>query len=222
MKSAISERLKFVNTTIAPYRPIIIAVTKYFDESGIEAYYNRGLRDFGENRVQDALEKIEKLSDEIRKNSRFHLIGHLQTNKVKNAVGVFELIHSVDSYKLAKAISDEAGKKRITQKILLQVNNANEEQKFGFSPDELLDCMGNLLLLQNIQIEGLMNIAPLSQDNNYLKNLFRDIRLLKDKIELEYKVKLPHLSMGMSNDYLIALNEGATMIRLGRILFEKL
>jgi len=222
MKSAISERLKFVNTTIAPYRPIIIAVTKYFDESGIEAYYNLGLRDFGENRVQDALEKIEKLSDEIRKNSRFHLIGHLQTNKVKNAVGVFELIHSVDSYKLAKAISDEAGKKRITQKILLQVNNANEEQKFGFSPDELLDCMGNLLLLQNIQIEGLMNIAPLSQDNNYLKNLFRDIRLLKDKIELEYKVKLPHLSMGMSNDYLIALNEGATMIRLGRILFEKL
>lgn len=222
MKNAISERLKFVKTTIAPYKPIIIAVTKYFDESGITTYYNLGLRDFGENRVQDALEKIEKLSDEIRKNSRFHLIGHLQTNKVKNAVGVFELIHSVDSYKLAKAISDEAQKKGITQKILLQVNNANEEQKFGFSPDELWDCMSNLLSLQNIQIEGLMNIAPLSQDNDYLKNLFENIRHLKDKIELEYKVQLPHLSMGMSNDYLIALKEGATMIRLGRILFKKL
>ena len=172
--------------------------------------------------MQDALAKIEKLSDEIRNNSRFHMIGHLQTNKVKEVVGVFELIHSVDSYKLAKAISDEAGKKGITQKILLQVNNANEEQKFGFSPEELLDCMSDLLSLPNIRTEGLMNIAPLSQDDNYLRKLFKDIRFLRDKTELEYKVKLPHLSMGMSNDYRIALEEGATMIRLGRILFEKL
>ena len=222
MKNAISERLRFVKTTIAPYKPIIVAVTKYFDETGIEKYYNLGLRDFGENRVQDALAKIEKLSDEVRKNSRFHLIGHLQTNKVKEVVGVFELIHSVDSFKLAKVISNEAQKRGIKQKILLQVNNANEEQKFGFSPDELLDCMSDILKLPNIQTEGLMNIAPLSQDNSYLRNLFRKIRLLKDEIELEHKVQLPHLSMGMSNDYRIALEEGATMIRLGRILFEKL
>jgi pyridoxal phosphate enzyme (YggS family) len=222
MKNAISERLRFVKTTIAPYKPIIVAVTKYFDETGIEKYYNLGLRDFGENRVQDALAKIEKLSDEVRKNSRFHLIGHLQTNKVKEVVGVFELIHSVDSFKLAKVISNEAQKRGIKQKILLQVNNANEEQKFGFSPDELLDCMSDILKLPNIQTEGLMNIAPLSQDSSYLRNLFRKIRLLKDEIELEHKVQLPHLSMGMSNDYRIALEEGATMIRLGRILFEKL
>ena len=222
MNETISERLKFIKTNIAPYRPITVAVTKYFDESGIEEYYNLGLRDFGENRVQDALAKIERLSDEIKKNSRFHLIGHLQSNKVKDVVGVFELIHSVDSLKLAEVISNEAQKKGITQKILLQVNNAKEEQKFGFAPDELLDCMSKLLSLPNIQTEGLMNIAPLSQDNDYLRSLFKDIRLLRDKIQLEFKAKLPHLSMGMSNDYRIALEEGATIIRLGRILFKDL
>ena len=222
MKNVISERLNFINKSIAPYKPTIVAVTKYFDESGIEDYYNLGLRDFGENRVQDAMAKIKKLPDEILKNSRFHLIGHLQTNKVKDVVGVFELIHSVDSFKLASAISKEAERKGISQKILLQVNNANEEQKFGFSPEELLNCMSELLILPNIRIEGLMNIAPLSQDNNYLRNLFKNIRLLKDKIQLEYKVELPHLSMGMSNDYRIALEEGSTIIRLGRILFKEI
>jgi len=222
MNETISERLKFIKTNIAPYKPIIVAVTKYFDESGIEEYYKLGLRDFGENRVQDALAKIEKLSDEIRKNSRFHLIGHLQTNKVKDVVGVFELIHSVDSYKLAEVISNEAQKKGITQKILLQVNNANEEQKFGFAPDELLNCMSKLLSLPNIRTEGLMNIAPLSQDDNYLRSLFKDIRLLRDKLQIEYKADLPHISMGMSNDYRIALEEGATIIRLGRILFKNM
>lgn len=222
MKNSITERLKFINKSIAPYKPIIVAVTKYFDESGIVEYYNNGLRDFGENRVQDALKKIEKLSDEIRNSSRFHLIGHLQTNKVKDAVGVFDIIHSVDSYRLASEISKEAGKKEITQRILLQVNNANEEQKFGFSPKELLDNMNNLVMLPNIQIEGLMNIAPLSQDENYLRSLFENIRHLKDKIQFEYKVKLFHLSMGMSNDYRIALEEGATIIRLGRILFKNI
>ena len=222
MENTITERLKFINKSIAPYKPIIVAVTKYFDESGIEEYYRNGLRDFGENRVQDALRKIGKLSDEIRNNSRFHLIGHLQTNKVKDAVGVFDIIHSVDSYKLAYEISKEAGKKEITQKILLQVNNANEEQKFGFSPEELLENMSNLVMLPNIRIEGLMNIAPLSQDDNYLRSLFRNIRYLKDKIQSEYKVELNHISMGMSNDYRIALEEGATIIRLGRILFKNI
>ena len=104
----------------------------------------------------------------------------------------------------------------------MQVNNANEEQKYGFSPEELTDCMSELLLYPNIHIEGLMNIAPLSQDNNYLRSLFKNIKLLKDKIQLEHKVELTHLSMGMSNDYRIALEEGATIIRLGRILFKKI
>ncbi len=221
MQNAITERIEFINSTIAPYNPKIVAVTKYSDESLILEYYEAGLRDFGENRVQVALEKINKLPKEVRENSRFHLIGHLQTNKVKDAVGVFHLIHSVDSLKLAKAISKEAEKKGLEQKILLQVNNAHEEQKFGFDTDELLNCMDELLSLPSLKIEGLMNIAPLSQDEDYLRNLFKNIKTLKDKIELDYKVKLKELSMGMSNDYRIAAEEGSTIIRLGRILLNK-
>ena len=220
MDNAITERLKIISSKIEPYKPQIVAVTKYFDESMIVEYYNAGLRNFGENRVQIALEKISKLPDEVKKSSKFHLIGHLQTNKVKDAVGVFELIHSVDSVKLAEAISKEAEKKGIEQKILLQVNNANEESKFGFSPDDLKANMAHLLKIPFLKIEGLMNIAPLSQDENYLRKLFCNIRNLRDIIELEHEVKLKDLSMGMSNDYRIAVEEGATIIRLGRILFE--
>lgn len=221
MNDAITERIDFINSTLVPYNPKIVAVTKYSDESLILEYYEAGLRDFGENRVQVALEKIHKLPEEVRKNSRFHLIGHLQTNKVKDAVGIFHMIHSVDSLKLAKAISKEAEKKGLEQKILLQVNNAHEEQKFGFDTDELLNCMDELLSLPSLKIEGLMNIAPLSQDEDYLRNLFKNIKTLKDKIELDYKVKMNELSMGMSNDYRIAAEEGSTIIRLGRILLNK-
>lgn len=220
MQHAVTERLKIINANIVPYKPKIVAVTKYFDESIFAEYYAAGLRDFGENRVQDAILKISKIDETIKVNSRFHLIGHLQTNKVKDAVGNFYLIHSVDSLKLAKAISAEAEKKGIVQKILLQVNNAHEEQKFGFSPDELYMCMKELLTLNSIEILGLMNIAPLSQDENYLRNLFKDIKIFKDKLELEFKVNFSELSMGMSNDYRIAASEGSTIIRLGRILFQ--
>ncbi len=220
MNSAITERLNYINATLEPYNPKIVAVTKYFDESVICEYYKAGIRDFGENRVLDALKKISALQEEIRNNSRFHLIGHLQTNKVKDAVGNFYMIHSVDSLKLADAIAKEAERKGIIQKILLQVNNANEKSKFGFAPNELSECMDELLKLQFVKIEGLMNIAPLSQDKVYLHNLFKNIKHLKDRLELEYKVELKQLSMGMSNDYLIAASEGSTIIRLGRILFE--
>lgn len=220
MDSNINERLKFINAELEPYKPKIIAVTKYFDESGILNYYKAGLRDFGENRVADALEKISKLPEDIRINSKFHLIGHLQTNKVKLAVGNFDLIHSVDSLKLAEAISAEAEKKGIIQKILLQVNNANEESKFGFTKEELLGCFDKIDKLSSIQTEGLMNIAPLTQDENYLRLLFRDMKAFKDKLESEHGVKLKELSMGMSNDFRIAAEEGSTIIRLGRILFK--
>lgn len=220
MQHAITERLKNINTNLVPYKPTIVAVTKYFDETVFQEYYEAGLRDFGENRVADALDKISKVSAEIKENSRFHLIGHLQTNKVKDAVGNFYLIHSVDSLRLAEAIDKEAKKKGIIQKILLQVNNAHEEQKFGFEPKELYKNMGNLLKLESVSITGLMNIAPLSRDEDYLRNLFRDMKKFKDKLELDFKIKLQELSMGMSNDYLIAASEGSTIIRLGRILFQ--
>lgn len=209
-----------IKAQVAPYNPRIIAVTKYFDEKQIIKYYELGLRDFGENRVKDALEKIEKLPETIRKDSKFHLIGHLQTNKAKLAVGNFDLIHSVDTVKLAEIINSEAEKKNIIQKILLQVNNAREEQKSGFSPEEIKTAFKEILQLKSVKICGIMNMAPVDSSVEELHNLFANIKQIYDDLQFEFKVELKHISMGMSRDYMTALEEGATMIRLGRILFE--
>lgn len=216
----VRENLENIKTQIAHYTPKIVAVTKYFDESQIIRYYEMGLRDFGENRVKDALEKMKKLPDEIRKNSRFHLIGHLQTNKAKLAVGNFYLIHSVDSLKLAQIISDEALKQGIVQNILLQINNAGEEQKSGFSPEEIKKEFPELLKLKGIKIMGVMNMAPINCPDEKLHELFGNIKQINDDLQSEYRVELREISMGMSRDFKVALEEGATIIRLGRILFE--
>ena len=218
--SKISENYEKIRTQIVPYNPTIIAVTKYFDESQIIEYYNLGFRDFGENRVKDALNKIEKLPEEIRKNSRFHLIGHLQVNKVKFAVGNFDLIHSVDTVKLAEAIDKEAEKKNIIQKILLQINNAREEQKSGFSPEEIKDAFREIIQMKSVKICGVMNMAPIDSSEEELHHLFGNIKQIYDDLKSEFNVELNQISMGMSRDFKIALEEGATMIRLGRILFE--
>ncbi len=209
-----------IKAQVAPYKPIIIAVTKYFDEQQIIKYYDLGLRDFGENRVKDALEKMERLPDEVRKNSRFHLIGHLQTNKAKLAVGKFDLIHSVDSVKLAEIINEEAHKKGIIQNILLQVNNAREIQKTGFYPEEIKSAFIEIQNLKSVKVCGLMNMAPIDSSEEELHKLFGNIKQIYDDLQSELKVELKQLSMGMSRDFKIALEEGATMIRLGRILFE--
>ena len=214
------ENYEKIKEQIAPYTPTIVAVTKYFDESQIIKYYKIGLRDFGENRVKDALEKMKKLPEEILKNSRFHLIGHLQTNKARLAVGNFYLIHSVDSIKLSKIISDEAIKKGIVQNILLQVNNAREEQKSGFSPEKILSDFEEIKELEGIKILGLMNMAPLDCSDEKLHQLFGNIKQIYDVLQSQYKVELSEISMGMSRDFKIALEEGASIIRLGRILFE--
>lgn len=216
----IQENYEKIKAQIAPYKPKIVAVTKYFDESQIIKYYNLGFRDFGENRVKDALEKIEKLPQEIVKNSKFHLIGHLQSNKVKHAVGKFHLIHSVHSLKLAEMISEEAEKQGIVQNILLQINNAREEQKSGFSPEEILTEFSKINQLKGIKILGVMNMAPKEASVERLHQLFKNIKQINDALQSENGVELKEISMGMSSDFKIALEEGATIIRLGRILFE--
>lgn len=217
--SKVSENLLKIRSEIAPYNPKIIAVTKYGDEKAIIEAYEAGIRDFGENRVQDALAKIEKLPEGIRNSSKFHLIGHLQTNKVKKAVGHFDLIHSVDSVKLAEAINEEAKKQGIVQEVLLQINNAEEESKFGFDKDELTDRFGEILGLGYLKVKGVMTIAPNLQEQEELRRLFREIIQIKDKISKRYSYNLIEVSMGMSNDYAVASEEGSTMIRVGRKLF---
>jgi len=219
--SIIKKNLLQIKKDIAPYTPNIIAVTKYFDESKIIEAYEEGLKDFGEARVLEAIEKIKKLPQEIRTNSKFHLIGHLQTNKVKNAVGNFDYIHSVDSLKLAQAISEEALKIGVKQKIFLQINNANEEQKFGFSKDEIFTEFEIIKLLGGIEVVGLMNMAPLGLEKDKLIELFKDIVNLRDKLEEKFDCTLKEISMGMSGDYKEAVVAGATMIRVGRKLFSQ-
>ena len=221
MDNTVRQNLLRIQEEIAPYTPNIIAVTKYFDESAMIDAYNAGLRNFAESRVIEAIEKINNLPADVKNNSKFHFIGHLQTNKVKKVIGHFDYIHSVDSYKLAKVISDEACHAEKVQKILLQVNNANEEQKFGFSKDEIFEVFNSIRELPNIQICGLMNMAPLGATDEELNYLFEDILQIKLKLEKEFNCKLQELSMGMSQDYKIAVKHGATMLRIGRKLFIK-
>ena len=192
----------------------IVAVTKYYDENAIINAYRAGLRDFGESRALESVEKINKLDDEMRQKSTYHFIGHLQTNKVKHVVGFFDYIHSVDSLKVAKEIAKCAAEKGIVQKILIQVNVADEKSKFGIAPLQTDDLIKEISKLDSLKIEGLMNIAPLIDDEKELRKYFSQMRKLKERYGLK------ELSMGMSNDFKIALEEGATIIRLGRTLFK--
>lgn len=209
-----------IQEEIAPYRLNIIAVTKYFDESAIEAAYRAGLRNFGESRAVEAVEKIQRLSDELKNNSKFHFIGHLQTNKVKKVIGVFDLIHSVDSYKLAEIISEEALKHGKVQDILLQLNNAGEIQKFGYSKESLLEDFPKIKALPGVNVIGLMNMAPLGAEEKTLENLFADVVAFRDELQNKFNCELKDISMGMSQDYKIAARCGSTMLRIGRKLFE--
>lgn len=219
MEHTVKENLLQIQEEIAPYKPNIIAVTKYFDETAVINAYNAGLRDFAESRVIEAITKINNLPADVRNNSRFHFIGHLQTNKVKKAVANFDYIHSVDSYKLAKAISDEAQNTGKVQDILLQVNNADEVQKFGFSKQEIFDIFISIKSLPNINIAGLMNMAPLGAPEDELNRLFEEVAQIRNKLETDFNCSLKELSMGMSQDYKIAVKHGATMLRIGRKLF---
>lgn len=216
--NTVTANLADLRNEIAPCKPVIIAVTKYFGAEKLVEAYEAGLRNFAENRVADALEKFGNLPEEIKQNSTFHLIGHLQTNKVKKAVGHFDLIQSVDSLKLAELVSNEAQKQGIVQKILLQVNNANEENKSGFEKGVLKEVFGEIISLEGIKVEGLMNIAPITEENT-LDFLFEDMKNFKEELEKDFSYPMKELSMGMSGDYKTALKHGATMIRLGRKLF---
>lgn len=220
MIETVKKNLLQIQEDIAPYKPNIIAVTKYFDENAIIDAYNAGLRDFAESRVIEAIEKIEKLNCEIRNNSKFHFIGHLQTNKVKKVVRFFDYIHSVDSLKLAKVISEEAKNLGKVQKILLQINNAEEEQKFGFSKEEIFEVFNSIKELPSLEIAGVMNMAPFGASDTELEKLFSEVAQIKSELEKDFNCELKEISMGMSQDYKIAVRHGATMVRIGRKLFK--
>ena len=220
MFNTVTANLSQIQEDIVPYKPNIIAITKYFDVDAIIAAYEAGLRNFGESRVLEAIDKINRLPEEIKKNSTFHFIGHLQGNKAKKAVKYFDYIHSVDSFKLASTISQEAKEENKVQKIFLQLNIAEEVQKFGYSKSDLVEEFPKIQDLSNIKIVGLMSMAPLGAEENELRQLFTDVAKTKSELEKIYNCKLDELSMGMSQDYKIAAQCGATMLRIGRKLFR--
>ena len=195
----------------------IIAVSKTKPLSDIVELQQYGVMDFGENKVQELCAKYE----EIEKQVRWHLIGHLQTNKVKYIVDKVELIHSVDSLKLAKQISKEALKKKVTVPILIQVNVAQEETKFGLETEEVMALISEAAKLPNIKIKGLMTIAPFVDDPEDNRQYFRMLKQLFVDIGAKNfdNVDMTILSMGMTNDYEVAVEEGATMVRVGTGIF---
>ncbi len=197
----------------------LIAVTKTVGLAEIEKISSLGILDLGENRIQPALDKICSFTSSP---VTWHLIGHLQTNKVRQAVQYFQLIHSVDSLKLAKAIDAEAEKQHKKMTVLLQVNISGEITKHGFTPEGLMQTLPDLGRLKNIEIKGLMTMAPHYDDPETARPVFRGMRELTMTItrDMVPGISLQYLSMGMSNDFEVAIEEGATHIRVGSALFN--
>lgn len=201
-----------------PKNVTLIAVTKTVDVDRIKVSIKAGVTDIGENKVQEALSKYSELKDF---NLKWHLIGSLQTNKVKKAVQIFDLIHSVDTLKLAEVIDKESFNINKMQDVLLQVNVSKEETKSGFEIENLFEVLSELSKLKNIRVRGLMTIANNTQEEIQIRDCFKKLRNLKEEINNKafFENELTLLSMGMTNDYKIAISEGASMVRLGRAIF---
>lgn len=193
----------------------LLVVTKGHPPEVVRAAADLGHRLFGENRVQEAKGKIEQCPGDLH----WHMIGHLQTNKCRDAVQLFEMIQSIDSLHLAQEIDKWADKFSKRLPILLEVNLAGESTKFGFKPDALLTNIAGINALKRIEIHGLMTVAPWTREPEKVRPVFRQLRELRQKCEAVVGAPLPHLSMGMSSDFEVAIEEGATIIRLGTLLF---
>lgn len=195
----------------------LIAVSKTKPIEDLTEIYNAGVRDFGENKVQELTDKIEKMPNDIK----WHMIGHLQRNKVKYIIDKVELIHSVDSFRLAEEINIQAKKKGIVVPILVEVNIADEESKFGVSKEDAMELVKQIATLDGLTVKGLMSIAPYVVDSEENRPYFHKIKDLSVDISNENidNVSMDILSMGMSGDFEVAIEEGATMVRVGTGIF---
>lgn len=195
----------------------LIAVSKTKPVDMLQEIYDENVRDFGENKVQEMCDKMDVLPEDIR----WHMIGHLQTNKVKYIVGRTELIHSVDSLRLAQEISRQAVRKNVSVSILVEVNIAEEESKFGIHKEDAIALVKEISSLPNIEIQGLMTIAPFVENPEDNRPYFREIKQLSVDIANQNidNISMNVLSMGMTGDYMVAIEEGATMVRVGTGIF---
>ncbi len=193
----------------SPDEVTIVAVTKTVEPSAIVTAFKLGIKHFGENRVQEAVDKIGQLS-RLEPHPTWHMVGHLQSNKAKVVVEIFDIIHSVDSIRLAEVISHRTQR---TLPVLLEVNVSGEASKYGFSVAEVEPALEEISRLPRLEVKGLMTIAPLVSDAEQVRPIFRKLRSLRDAFGLE------HLSMGMTDDFEVAIEEGATLVRIGRAIF---
>jgi PLP dependent protein len=193
----------------------IVTVSKTFPYEIIQEAIDNGIRVFGENKVQEAKQKISKLKGDFS----FHLVGHLQSNKIKEAVKIFDLIHSIDKVSTAIKIDEEARNINKIQKLLVQVNTSGEETKSGIRPDETLYLCKAVRDLKNIELLGLMTIGPFTDDRNKIRVAFKLLRDLLGDCNSMLGAAMKELSMGMSSDFAIAVEEGATMLRIGSAIF---
>lgn len=201
---------------------ILVGISKYADISLMNEAAASGLHHIGENKVQDAKEKFTRLVSPLPMVK--HMVGHLQTNKVKTAVEIFDIIQSVDSLKLAQEIQKQAERLNKKMPVLVQVNISRETQKSGMAPEDIDQFLKSVLEFENIFIQGLMTIGPLTEDPVVVRECFREFKGIFDRIKLkcrsDQRLEMKYLSMGMSGDFEIALEEGANMIRVGRAIFH--
>ena len=190
----------------------LVCVSKTIDAETISEAYSLGEKVFGENRPQELRDKLDKVVG-----ANWHLIGHLQSNKVKYVVGKASLIHSVDSLNIASAINEQAGKLKVVQDILLEVNISGEESKYGLTTEEIPNIIKEIGMLSNIRFKGFMTMAPLGAPESEIRSIFKKAKELFDSHK---KDGATILSMGMSNDFEIAIEEGATLVRVGRAVFK--
>ena len=193
----------------------LVAISKTHGAERLREAVEAGQTLFGESRVQEARAKIPDLPS----NLRWHFVGHLQKNKVRHALPLFEMFHGIDSLDLAREIDRIAEEEGLEPRVLLQVNVAGEGSKFGFQPNKLRQELEPLLALSRLSIEGLMTIPPLAEEAESSRKFFVQLRELRDDLEKQFNVKLPQLSMGMTNDFAVAVEEGATLVRVGTAIF---
>jgi len=194
----------------------IVVVTKTVGIDAVNELIELGVTDIGENRVQDAALKVAAVRQRHGSSAvTFHMIGHLQTNKAPQAVRTFDIIHSIDSPRAAEAVSRAAEMQGKLMPILLEVNVSGEESKYGFDHDAAVAAAPGIAVLPGVRLDGLMTMAPLGAGEQTVRSVFRSLRELRDRMASQCGIALPHLSMGMSQDYEIAVEEGATMVRVG-------
>src|SRR5437899_2612775 len=193
----------------------LVAISKTHDAAKVREAIEAGQTLFGESRVQEARVKIPELPS----NLRWHFVGHLQNNKIRHALPLFEMIHSVDSLALAQDMNRIAEEDGLHPRVLLEVNVAGEGSKFGFAPDKLREQIEDLLALPRLSILGLMTLPPVAKEAEASRKYFVQLRELRDRLQSEFRVDLAQLSMGMTQDFGVAVEEGATLVRVGTAIF---